>query len=390
MFKRGGPSYQAQGTGITSPFDTPRRQYSTGTNPSWEEIQENIRRSTADNTTTMQDVAQGFSYLGSPYKEDGSAKTVSEMIFEGSQAVSGSRADRAKTAQAGELAAQEVAAKQLESDLAIAEAKKDRDLKLKIAAMKSDEYLQNLPRDRQIENMEKIWTDDKNNQPGGMTDFESTFSTRIPTALVDARMHNSKTRNDPDFVQAEVAPESAYTLTDAGWALDTSKLPKDGDRVWFDVTTSSWFFIDDAGTRIADISITSVVDKFKANKKGLPVGSEGDSVGDNAGTIQTTESGEVDENGTLKKKVKKGKTYEEMQQDTVQISDIVDKITDPKTWKGTTGGDQRGWGSRNIETYVKKAEGGRIGYMDGSDPEATELDMLNKWWRDQLATAWKE
>ena len=34
--------------------------------------------------------------------------------------------------------------------------------------------------------------------------------------------------------------------------------------------------------------------------------------------------------------------------------------------------------------------GGRIGYMDGSDPEATELDMLNKWWRDQLATAWKE
>ena len=116
MFKRGGPSYQAQGTGITSPFDTPRRQYSFGT--SFEEIQENIRKATADNTTTMQDAAQGFSYLASPYKEDGSAKTIGEMIFEGSQAVSGSRAEREKTAQAGELAAQEVAAKQLESELA--------------------------------------------------------------------------------------------------------------------------------------------------------------------------------------------------------------------------------------------------------------------------------
>ena len=386
MFKRGGPSYQAQGTGITSPFDTPRRQYNTGT--SWEEIQENIRRSTADNTTTMQDVAQGFSYLGSPYKEDGSAKTVSEMIFEGSQAVSGSRADRAKTAQAGELAAQEVAAKQLESDLAIAEAKKDRDLKLKIAAMKSDEYLQNLPRDRQIENMEKIWTDDKNNQPGGMTDFESTFSTRIPTALVDARMHNSKTRNDPDFVQAEVAPESAYTLTDAGWALDTSKLPKDGDRVWFDVTTSSWFFIDDAGNRVSDISIKVITDEFKSHKKGMPVASEGDSVGNNAGTIKETEKGDVDiKTGQVKKK---GTTYKDMQENTVQISDIVEKVTDPETWAGTLEGDTRGWATnRGAKSYVKKADGGRIGYAEG-DVAATELDMLNNWWKNMQANDWKE
>ena len=386
MFKRGGPSYQAQGTGITSPFDTPRRQYQFGT--SFEEIQENIRKSTADNTTTMQDVAQGFSYLGNPYKDDGSAKTVSEMIWEGSQAVSGSRAEREKTAQAGELAAQEVGVEKLKSDIAIEEAKKERDLKLKIAAMKSEEYLQNLPRDRQIENMEKIWTDDKNNQPGGMTDWQNTFKTRIPTALVDARMHNSKTRNDPDFVQAEVAPESAYTLTEAGWALDTSKLTK--DRVWFDVTTGTWFFIDDAENRIADFSITSVVDKFKANKKGMPVASEGESVGDNAGTIKETEKGDVDEDGKLKKKVKRGKTWKEMQEDTIQISDIVDKVTDPETWAGTTGGDARGWGNRGNNSYVKKADGGRIGYMDGSDPEATELDMLNKWWRDQLATSWKE
>ena len=386
MFKRGGSSFQAQGTGITSPFDTPRRQYSTGTNPSWEEIQENIRKSTADNTTTMQDVAQGFSYLASPYKEDGSAKTIGEMLFEGSQSVRGSRAERAKTAKAGELAAQEVGIEKIKSDLAIAEAKKDRDLKLKIAAMKSDEYLQNLPRDRQIENMEKIWTDDKNNQTGGMTDFEAAFSTRIPTALVDARMHNSKTRNDPDFVQAEVTPESAYTLTDAGWALDTSKLTK--DRVWFDVTTGSWFFIDDAGNRVSDISIKVITDKFKSHKKGMPVASEGDSVGNNAGTIKETEKGDVDiKTGQVKKK---GTTYKDMQENTVQISDIVEKVTDPETWAGTLEGDTRGWSTnRGAKSYVKKAEGGRIGYAEG-DVAATELDMLNNWWKNMQANDWKE
>jgi hypothetical protein len=241
--------------------------------------------------------------------------------------------------------------------------------------MKSEEYLQNLPRDRQIENMEKIWTDDKNNQPGGMTEFESTFSTRIPTALVDARMHNSKTRNDPDFVQAEVAPESVYTLTDAGWALDTSKLTK--DRVWFDVTTGSWFFIDDAGNRIADISITSVVDKFKANKKGMPVKSEGDSVGDNAGTIKTTESGEVDKDGQLKK------TENELNEFSLRPEkQVIEKGID------LTMESLYPWAKN--KNVAKKAHGGRIGYRDGSDPEATELDMLNKWWRDQLATAWKE
>jgi hypothetical protein len=30
MFQRGGPSYQSQGTGITSPFDTPRGGYYDG------------------------------------------------------------------------------------------------------------------------------------------------------------------------------------------------------------------------------------------------------------------------------------------------------------------------------------------------------------------------
>ena len=152
MFKRGGPSYQSQGTGITSPFDTPRRQYQFGT--SFEEIQENIRKATADNTTTMQDAAQGFSYLASPYKEDGSAKTVGEMIFEGSQAVSGSRAEREKTAQAGELAAQEVGVEKIKSDIAISEAEKERAKDIEIAKLNaSNDYLKKTPLPRLILDM---------------------------------------------------------------------------------------------------------------------------------------------------------------------------------------------------------------------------------------------
>ena len=422
MFKRGGPSYQAQGTGITSPFDTPRRQYNTGT--SWEEIQENIRKSTADNTTTMQDVAQGFSHLANPYKEDGSAKTVAEMIFEGSNAVSASRGERKKTAQAGELAAQEVGVEKLKSDLAIEEAQKERDLKIKIAAMKSDEYLQNLPRDRQIENMEKIWTDDKNNQAGGMTEFESAFSTRIPTALVDARMHNSKTRNDPDFVQAEVAPESAYTLTDAGWALDTSKLSN--DRVWFDVTTGTWFFIDDAGNRIADYSISAVTNKFKANKKGMPVSSEGESVGDNAGTIKETEKGDVDSKGNLIKNKEEIKLKITTNLKDVDINDrefifseaekVGITLVEPdgtKTWSMNLAENEMTLPAfkkllqekkmsdtyarlgkkknnfevkENIQVTEKMATGG----VAGEDASISELDELNNWWRNQLATNWNE
>ena len=89
MFKRGGSSFQAQGTGITSPYDTPRKRYAEG--PTWEEI--NKRRSGLYNPRSDLSFAmEGFSALGNPYKDDGSAKTIGEMLYEGATGVRKSRA----------------------------------------------------------------------------------------------------------------------------------------------------------------------------------------------------------------------------------------------------------------------------------------------------------
>ena len=81
MFKRGGSSYQSQGTGITSPYDTPRKRYAM-TVPTWEEINE--RRSNIFQPRSEMDfAAEGFSALGDPYKKSGEAKTIGEMLYEG-------------------------------------------------------------------------------------------------------------------------------------------------------------------------------------------------------------------------------------------------------------------------------------------------------------------
>ena len=388
MFKRGGSSFQAQGTGITSPYDTPRKNYQTG---SWGEWEQKTRDVTKDPRGDWSYAAQGFSSLGNPYKESGAAKTIGEMLWEGAQGVRGSKEKARELEQKGELAILESQAGRMlaEEDRKFtkAEAALERDLKLKMAAMKSAESdLQNLPRDRQIENYEKIWTDDVNNQLGGPSEWQKEFKTRIPTAIVDARMHNSKTRKDTDRVYAEIAPETAYTLTDAGWALDTSKLTT--DRVWFDVTTSTWFFIDEEGNRFDDISIAVATDKFKSFKTGAPIESQGDSVGDNAGTIKRTEKGDVDEDGKLKKKeAKKPYTQKDYDEGIISGQAVIDVVTNPKTWEGTVAGDTRGYGvNQNI---AQKAKGGRIGYAEG-DVAITELDMLNNWWKNMQANDWKE
>ena len=231
MFKRGGPSYQAQGTGITSPFDTPRKQYNTGT--SWEEIQENIRKSTADNTPVMQDVAQGFSYLANPYKEDGSAKTVGEMIWEGSQAVSGARGERKKTEQSGELAAQQVGVEKLKSDIAIEEAAKDRATKEKIAELSSsDDYLKKTPLPRLILDM-----------------TTQILKTAVPGSF---EYKNASGLAKGKAIAAKMAAEGItvgviedWVKTKDGYDYNADNMRS--DMAWFDPTTNQWHVFNDNG-----------------------------------------------------------------------------------------------------------------------------------------------
>ena len=101
MFKRGGSSYEAQGTGITSPYDRPRKRYADG--PTWEEINRRRNELSQDPRSEMSYAAEGFSALGNPYKASGEAKTIGEMLYEGATGVRKSREKGQLLEQAGEL-----------------------------------------------------------------------------------------------------------------------------------------------------------------------------------------------------------------------------------------------------------------------------------------------
>ena len=127
MFKRGGSSYEAQGTGITSPYDRPRKRYDTGT--TWEEIYEKMRSTTQDPRGDFSYAAEGFSELANPYKESGEAKTIGEMLYAGAHGVRGSRDKATELERTGELAILEsqgtrkMQSEQMAQDLEIAKLK---------------------------------------------------------------------------------------------------------------------------------------------------------------------------------------------------------------------------------------------------------------------------
>ena len=116
MFRRGGPSFQAQGTGITSPYDTPRGGYYGGGtigggmihgNPMGNRtgFQEPLRpkeeiraeMETVFETpkgTWLDDVIGSFGAYSTPYKADGTAKTIGEMGAEQAASITQIRKDR--------------------------------------------------------------------------------------------------------------------------------------------------------------------------------------------------------------------------------------------------------------------------------------------------------
>ena len=109
MFKRGGSSFQSQGTGITSPYDTPRRglvQQPGGYAglPTWADWETKTRETTKDPRGDFSYAAEGFSHLGDPYKESGEAKTIGEMLFAGAQGVRASKEKATDLERSGELA----------------------------------------------------------------------------------------------------------------------------------------------------------------------------------------------------------------------------------------------------------------------------------------------
>ena len=368
MFKRGGSSFQAQGTGITSPFDTPRKKYDAG---AWGEWEEKVREQTTDPRGDWSYAAQGFSELGNPYKESGEAKTIGEMLYAGAAGVRGSREKARELEQKGEMAILESQAAQMNA----AQAHKYKLAELKIKA--TQEELKRIPLPRLITTIEQNIL--KNATPGS---FEYQFSPGLATG----RAHQRK--KGADEIAVGVLETNRWqnigTTQDPVWDYNADKL--DASIPWYNPVEQRWhvFNGDEKGMATGDpVKSFLTVDEAIAYIKGgnQEIIEESQTLEEN--NAQTSESG-------AKKHVKRGKTYEEMQEDVIQVSDIVDKVTDPKTWEGTVGGDTRGWASnRGATTYVKKADGGRIGYAEG-DVAATELDMLNNWWKNMQANDWKE
>ena len=117
MFRRGGPSYQSQGTGITSPYDVPRGGYYGGGtigggairgNPmgyrtgfddpkpdTFEQIDIETKALEAPKKGEwLSDVIGSFGAYGNPYKDDGTAKTIGEMGYEQAQGIKAIRDER--------------------------------------------------------------------------------------------------------------------------------------------------------------------------------------------------------------------------------------------------------------------------------------------------------
>ena len=79
MFRRGGPSYGAQGTGITSGLDQPRRGYGFGERV--EEIKEtNVLPGDTSNIGFMRGVATMGAY------DPDKPRTIGQMIYDASSA----------------------------------------------------------------------------------------------------------------------------------------------------------------------------------------------------------------------------------------------------------------------------------------------------------------
>jgi len=134
MFKMGGRSYSAQGTGITSGLDTPRRglvQYPGGY--AGEDTRELIASEREEIFRTpegqnVSDIISSFGVYASPYKEDGTAKTTGEMGYQQAVDITKKRKEEKEKQDLAKLASLEsreakiIADEKFDSDLAITKA----------------------------------------------------------------------------------------------------------------------------------------------------------------------------------------------------------------------------------------------------------------------------
>mgnify|MGYP003658513280 CR=1 FL=1 len=401
MFKRGGSSYQSQGTGITSPYDTPRKRYANG--PTWEEINE--RRSNIFQPRSEMDfAAEGFSALGDPYKKSGDAKTIGEMLYEGATGVRKSRAADKALGQSVELA-------NIESDAArlMAEEKHTRDLALVAANAKST-----LNKDYSIKRQVLDLTKQLNKQAENAA-FEGSefindgFGQAVAQGIVEI--------NENGY-HAMAVPFSAIKKVNGAWDIDLATLAP--GMVYWNPVNQQWLIVQNARTKDAQEIYYGTYNEAKA---GLKVSNteEGSSTSGTDSTSSDASDTEI-KNNEIRMKITsnlkdvditdKSVIYDEAAKIGIKIvenpggsktwlKDLADnemsifaftEILKKKKMSDTYGhissskakrGDVFDQVTEEIKLTEKMAGGGRAGYASGTEPD-DDLSELTSWWKSEV------
>jgi len=386
MFKRGGSSFQSQGTGITSPYDTPRKNYKIG---SWGEWEEKTREATKDPRSDWSYAAQGFGHLGDPYKESGEAKMISEMLHAGAGAVRGSKEKATDLETKGELALLESQAGRMLSDEERAWKEEqagvahERDLAAirEKAELGVDVYKDLHPEKRYDFYITKWRSDVKDQHQGG--------------GIYTHPGWKIASKNIPTFVEGEIEVRNAKKSAkdNRGKSVHPEDYKEDGsvdltllseNIVYFDPMSSTWFTVNNPGPSATPNFVASFTDGLVDLEEFKASGAEPKPTG--------TDLAPPD--GDQKKIVKK---FEEQDYSGATAEDFMPKagtdvIEESIKTAGQTGEDitkfwewvasPKGIAKKKEDKLVKKADGGRIGYAEGDIVE-DPLDNLKAWWNDQ-------
>jgi hypothetical protein len=401
MFKRGGSSFQAQGTGITSPYDTPRKKYITG---GWGEWEEQTRALTKDPRGDFSYAAEGFSHLANPYKESGEAKTIGEMLFEGAGGVRGSREKASELEKKGELAILESQAGRMltEEERAWKEAQTAKqhahDLQVK-----KHTYMDQHPAKTYRDNVKKWtnWSKTYENRDGHAT-VSKNIEAFAQADMIVANQLIDDYRADKTSLAQAVPPEAFKDDN----TIDISTLIE--GVVYYDPMSKSWFTVNNAGTENATvIPAESYIDGWHNAQK--PSTGTSTTNGTNNNALESTGTQEIDlvekitgdftefdfndKGAILDEAAKIGikivekpagaspnwKNYiDEKAMTLFDFTEILKRKQFKDKYANIKGGNQRG----NI-SVAKKATGGRVGYAEG-DLVEDPLDELKLWWKESI------
>ena len=408
MFKRGGSSYEAQGTGITSPYDTPRKRYADGITQ--EEINER-RRNLFQPRSEMDFAAEGFSALGNPYNQrTGEAKTIGEMLYEGATGVRKSRAADKALGQSVELA-------NIESDASrlLAEEAHERDLE-KIDRQAKSQLNKDFSIKRQVLDLTKILNKQAENAAFEGAEFiNDGFGQAVAQGIVEINENGYHAMAVPfsaikkvngvwDIDLATLAPGMVYwNPVNQQWLIVENARTKDAQEIYYGsyqeakagttaLTTKkdekkSTSTDSDASdteiktneiktkilTNLKDVELTDVVVNDEAIKVGIKIVEKPPGAGKNwKRNLADNEMSLVDFKAILKAK-KFADSHQHLRSKKRNRGNILEEVTETEVAENLAGGGRAGYALGNV-----------VNQGEELDADADELNELASWWKSEV------